>query len=99
MIFKVLQVVGGSVLMLGYLPQIKQILKTRSTSDINLKTWVLWAFGVACVELYALNMVLTYSTGRLLLFTNTCTLVMVLFTLGLIVRYRGRGVPGRRSSR
>ena len=38
MIFDLLQLAGGFILSFGYVPQIIQIIKTRSASDLNLKT-------------------------------------------------------------
>lgn len=40
------QLIGGVILALGYLPQIRQLLTSRSCRDLNLKTYVALAAGI-----------------------------------------------------
>jgi MtN3 and saliva related transmembrane protein len=84
MAFKILQILGGLVIAIGYLPQILRIFRTRSTGDLSLKSYATVTIGVACVELYAVNMVLVYEAGRLFLLTNTISLCLLAATSVLI---------------
>ena len=39
-IFDFMQLIGGFILAVGYTPQIRQILRTKSCGDLNLKTYL-----------------------------------------------------------
>lgn len=59
MLFSLMQLIGGVILSLGWLPQIIQILKTKSVADLNLKSYLLMLLGIGLMEAYAVNLVLT----------------------------------------
>lgn len=44
--FDYLQLLGGFVLALGYIPQIIQIITTHSCRDLNLRTTSQWCLGL-----------------------------------------------------
>lgn len=92
MLFRVLQVIGGLIIIIGYMPQLRQLFKSRSAADLNLNTYLMITFGVACVEAYAFNMVFNYGVGRLFLISNSATLFMLVVTSLFIVGYKRR--PG-----
>lgn len=59
MLFSLMQLIGGVILSLGWLPQIIQILKTKSVADLNLKSYLLMLLGIGLMEAYAVSLVLT----------------------------------------
>ena len=59
MFYDIIQIVGGIIISVGYLPQIIQILKTRSVQDLNLNTYAMIFLGICLMEIYAINLVLS----------------------------------------
>lgn len=47
MMFAVMQLIGGVILSIGWIPQIIQILKSKSVADLNLKSYLLMLLGKA----------------------------------------------------
>ncbi|UKS31088.1 PQ-loop domain-containing transporter [Paenibacillus sp. HWE-109] len=82
-----MQLIGGVILSVGWIPQIIQILKTKSVSDLSLKAYVLMFLGISLMEAYAISLVVT-GAGLAFLVTNTMSLCVVLFVITLILRYR-----------
>lgn len=84
MIFDILQLLGGIILSFGQIPQIVQIITTKSAKDLNLKTYIMMFTGILMMEIYAINLVL-HGAGGAYLFTNTISLIasaiMVILTL------------------
>jgi len=89
MIFSIMQLVGGIILALGWVPQIAQIVRTKSVADLSLKSYLLIALGIGLMEAYAISLAVT-GVGIAFLITNTISLAVVLVVVGLILRYRGR---------
>lgn len=87
MLFSVMQLIGGVILSLGWIPQIIQILKTKSVSDLSLKAYLLMFLGISLMEAYAISLAVT-GAGLAFLITNTLSLCVVLFVITLILRYR-----------
>lgn len=56
MLFTVMQLIGGIILSVGWIPQILQIIKTRSVADLSLKSYLLMLLGIALMEAYAVNL-------------------------------------------
>ena len=54
--FDFLQLVGGLILAFGYLPQIRQLLRTKSCGDLNLKTYLYLTLGIGLMEIYAVDL-------------------------------------------
>jgi MtN3 and saliva related transmembrane protein len=73
--FGLLQLIGGVILSTGYIPQIRQILRTRSTKDISLPFFLQVVAGICCMEVYALYLLVTKGEVFFLL-TNTTSLVL-----------------------
>ncbi len=48
--FDYLQLLGGFVLALGYIPQIIQIITTHSCRDLNLRTYLAMVLGIGLME-------------------------------------------------
>jgi MtN3 and saliva related transmembrane protein len=87
MIFDLLQLIGGIVLSVGFIPQIIQILKTKSVRDLNSKTFVMSFIGISFMEIYAINLVINGS-GLMFLITNTMSLIISSISAGLIIKYK-----------
>lgn len=86
MIFDFLQLIGGIILSFGQIPQIVQIIKTKSAKDINLKTYIMMFTGIFLMETYAINLV-AHGTGGAFLFTNTLSLFAAGVMIVLILKY------------
>lgn len=89
MIFSVMQLTGGIILSLGFIPQIVQIFKTRSVKDLSLKSYLLMLFGISLMEVYAVSLVVE-GTGLAFLMTNTLSFMVVSIVILLILRFRSR---------
>lgn len=85
--FDYLQLLGGFVLALGYIPQIIQIITTHSCRDLNLRTYLAMVLGIGLMEVYAINLVLNES-GLMFLITNSVSLLLVIFICLLIIAMR-----------
>ncbi len=89
MVFDILQLIGGLIMAIGQIPQIIQILKTKSAKDLNLNTYIMMFFGIVLMETYALNLVINGS-GEAFLITNSISLIAMAIMLVLILIY-GKG--------
>ncbi|WP_151734287.1 PQ-loop domain-containing transporter [Paenibacillus tengchongensis] len=87
MLFSLLQLIGGLILSLGWIPQIAKIVKTRSVADLSLNAYLLMLLGIGLMEAYAVNLA-TGGVGLAFLITNSLSLAVVLTVVGLILRYR-----------
>ena len=87
--FDALQLIGGLILAVGYIPQIVQLIRTKSCKDLNLKTYVTVFIGVALMEAYAINMAANGS-GLMFLITNSMALTINGVLCGLIIKYKKR---------
>lgn len=89
MIFNFLQLLGGIIMSFGQIPQIIQIMKTKSAKDINLKTYIMMFIGIFLMETYAINLVV-HGTGGAFLITNTLSLFASGVMIALILKYGKR---------
>lgn len=46
---------GNILLIIGYLPQIIKILRTKKASDISISTWICYFLGDALALIYAIS--------------------------------------------
>lgn len=95
MLFNILQLLGGAVLAVGQVPQIVQIMRTRSARDLNLRTYVFMAAGITMMEAYAINLVM-HGSGGAFLITNSAALASAVFILLLILKFGKRRHTRRR---
>lgn len=86
-IFDLLQFLGGLVLSFGYIPQLIQIIKTKSVKDLNFKTFLSVFIGILLMEIYAINLVVCGS-GVMFLVTNSMALVLAVFMVILILIFK-----------
>jgi MtN3 and saliva related transmembrane protein len=89
MLFTVMQLAGGIILSLGWIPQIVQILKTKSVADLSLKSYLLMLLGIGLMEAYAVNLA-AEGVGLAFLITNSLSLGIVSAVVLLVLRYRAR---------
>ncbi len=82
-IFDLLQLIGGIILAIGYIPQIRQIIRTKSCKDLNLKTYLSLVLGMSLMEIYAINLAAS-GAGVMFLITNSISLFLVIFIAILI---------------
>lgn len=59
MLLSVLQLIGGAILALGYIPQIIQIIRTKSVSDLSLRSYLLMVVGISLMEAYAISLAIS----------------------------------------
>lgn len=85
--FDALQLAGGIILSVGYIPQIIKLIKTKSSRDFNLKTFLMVLFGITFMEVYAVNLTMNGS-GAMFLVTNTMSLIIQIVLVTLIYKYR-----------
>lgn len=86
MFFDILQLIGGFILSFGYIPQIVQVLKTKSAVDLNLKSYIMMFTGILLMEAYAINL-MAKGAGWAFLFTNTISLAGCSIIIVLILKY------------
>ena len=68
----------------GYLPQIIQLIKTKSANDINLASWWTWVFSQVCY----LSYVLLESPEAGVIAMATLSLTLMLITTFLTLYYK-----------
>ena len=85
--FDILQLIGGIILSFGYIPQIIQMVKTKSVDNLNLKTFLSIFIGISFMEIYAINLVIN-KVGHMFLVTNTMALILSGTVCILIFKYR-----------
>lgn len=75
-IFNMLQLIGGLILAVGYLPQIIKIGKTRSVRDFS-RIYLGGIFtGIVLMEAYAIYMFFVQHTAGAFLATNTVSFIL-----------------------
>jgi len=87
----VLQIVGGCIMILGYVPQVRQIVRTRSVRDLNIKLFIMLSVGLVFMEVYAIGLVVHDHAGGAFLITNTLALAVNIFVAFLIAYYSKPG--------
>jgi len=88
-IVNICQLIGGLVIGLSYLPQIIQILKTKSVQDLNLPSYAVLGVGLSLTELYALYLLISQGLGMYLL-TNSIGLLTIVVMIILVLKYKKR---------
>ncbi|WP_273430334.1 SemiSWEET family sugar transporter [Chitinibacter tainanensis] len=72
----------------AYIPQWKKLIKTRSSNDISLSTWLIFITSASFQVIYAVVQWQIHSYSWPLLISTVSTLLCGIFTVGLIIRYR-----------
>ena len=89
-LFGLFQLVGGIIMAVGYIPQIAQILRTKSSEGLNLKSFGMIFIGILLYEIYAISLVVLESSGHMYLITNSVSTLLSGTMCLLIVFYRKR---------
>jgi len=88
-IVNVFQLVGGLIIGLSYLPQIFQIIKTKSVKDLNLISFITLLLGLGLMEVYAFYLLLVEALPMFLI-TNSVGLITIVIMIVLILKYKKR---------
>lgn len=80
--YEVLQLVGGLILSVGTIPQIEQIVRTKSAKDLNLATLISLIVGMGMMEIYAIHEEVT-----MFAITNGISLTLAITQLLLKIYY------------
>lgn len=70
-IFGIFQLIGGVIMSVGYIPQIVQMLRTKSSEGLNIKSFGMIFAGIALYEIYAVSLVIIEGSGHMYLITNS----------------------------
>lgn len=74
----------------AYIPQWRKLLRTRSSGPMSMISWIIWALSYAIAVFYAIVLLSVTGRGWPLLATTFSGLLMVLYTMFLIWRFRDR---------
>lgn len=85
--FNLLQLIGGIILSIGYIPQIRKTIKTKSVEDLSSAYYVNIFVGVGCMEAYAIYSAL-HGVAYMFLVTNTIAWLLGGTMLFLTLKYR-----------
>lgn len=75
-LFGVFQLVGGVIMSVGYIPQIAQILRTKSSEGLNFKSFGMIFAGILLYEIYAISLVVLDGSGHMYLITNSISMML-----------------------
>lgn len=82
------QLIGGIIMSVGYIPQIAQILRTKSSEGLNLKSFGMIFAGILLYEIYAIALVVLESSGHMYLITNSVSTLLSGLMCLLIIFFR-----------
>ena len=85
-IYDVLQLIGGMILSVGAIPQIEQIIRTKSVKDINITSIITLIIGMILMQIYAVHAELT-----MFIITNTISLFLAIVKLSLKIYFTKKG--------
>lgn len=89
-IFDLIQITGGILLVIAFMPQILKMIRTKSVGDMSLTTFILNFIAVGFMEVYAWHLLKT--TGQMaFLITNTLGWMVAATLLILVLRFRKHG--------
>ena len=88
-IINAFQLIGGIIISIGYFPQIKQIIKTKSVESLNFYSLLSVVAGVGCMEVYSIYKIFK-SNVLMLLITNSISLILASIVLFLFLKYKKR---------
>lgn len=91
-IFGIFQLIGGVIMSVGYIPQIVQMLRTKSSEGLNFKSFGMIFAGIALYEIYAVSLVVIDDSGHMYLITNSVSTFLSGLMCLLIKVYEKREV-------
>ena len=90
-LFGVFQLMGGIIMSIGYIPQITQIIRTKTSEGLNLKSFGMIFMGILLYEIYAISLVMLEKSGYMYLITNSVSMLLSGIMCLLIVLFRQKG--------
>lgn len=75
--------------LIGYLPQWIKLVRTKSSNDISLRSWIIWTVVSLIAAFYAVVQYQITGIGVALIISNITMLIFVLVTVYLVLIYRG----------
>ena len=75
-LFGMFQLIGGIIMSVGYIPQIAQILRTKSSEGLNIKSFGMIFTGILLYEIYAVSLVVLDGSGYMYLITNSVSTLL-----------------------
>lgn len=88
-LFGLFQLIGGVIMSLGYIPQIAQILRTKSAEGLNIKSFGMIFAGIVLYEIYAVSLVVADKSGHMYLLTNSISMLLS-GTMCLLIKIFGK---------
>jgi len=76
--------------LVAYIPQWRKLYQTRNSGPLSMISWVIWALSYAIAVFYSIVLLSVTGRGWPLLVTTVSGLLMVLYTMILIWRFRDR---------
>ena len=73
---------------IAYVPQWLKLIRSKSSQDISLSAWLLWALSALFAVFYAVVEMYQYGVGWALIISAVSSLVFIVITVVLIVIYR-----------
>lgn len=74
--FGVFQLIGGIIMSVGYIPQITQLLRTKSSKGLNPRSFGMIFTGILLYEIYAVFLVVLDGSGYMYLITNSVSTLL-----------------------
>lgn len=90
MFYNLLQLIGGIILSVGYVFQVKQTWSTKSVEDLNFTTYLSVFIGILFMEIYAINLVIVNNAGLMFLITNSMSLTLSGIMVVLILLFKNK---------
>lgn len=86
-LFNTLQLIGGIILSIGYIPQIIKTVKTKSAEDFSALYFSSLVLGIFLMELYAIYNAI-HGVAYMFLVTNSISLLLTGIMLVLTICYK-----------
>lgn len=67
------------------IPQLLQVIRTKKSRDLNLKTFILLTLGAMLMEIYGIHLIITFKIGLAFLITNTMSVIILAILLSCII--------------
>lgn len=93
-LFGIFQLIGGIIMSVGYIPQIVQMLRAKSSEGLNFKSFGMIFLGISLYEIYAVSLVILEGSGHMYLLTNTISTILSGMVCLLIKVYESRYKKG-----
>lgn len=77
----ILGIVGNTLLIAAYIPQIVKMLRTKKAGDVSITMWILWFLGDGCFLAYSLIETDLYSSILFGFFTLGNIVILTLISL------------------